>query len=370
MTDPLDAPDAALARRLRDDPDAARRLEELRRTAYGRAGSAAPLVEVPAGLRARTGYEDAELPGPLVALLAEEARLVDEGAALLAAERPATATATAATTTTATDVGDDAAADRTVEAPLAPPAARRALRRGPLAAIAAGVLVLAGLGAASAAGAFDTGPTPASPPTSEDVGSAVTSTATPRGQAMGTPDGRRGSVVPDFTADPPVRIPPTDAEAAESLRVRADRAWDLVLEQQPAAVRPDVATERVIDDEEDHAAQQVACLRDAGVSAYAEGEAGYTITDGDPVAVYACAVRFPLRDTGGRTDAELAYIHDYYVSYLIPCYAAEGRPYTGDVPAVDDFIAAVHAERPWTPFPDAMDDALAAACPVLPAAFR
>ena len=52
---------------------------------------------------------------------------------------------------------------------------------------------------------------------------------------MGTPDGRRGSVVPDFTADPPVRVPLTEAELAESLRVRADQAWSLVLEQQPDA---------------------------------------------------------------------------------------------------------------------------------------
>ncbi|MBF4618757.1 hypothetical protein ITJ44_11810 [Clavibacter sp. VKM Ac-2873] len=357
MIDPPEAPDAALARRLRDDPEAARRLEELRRTAYGRDGSAAPLVEVPAGLRARTGSDEDEQPGPLVALLTEEARLVDEGAALLAAERPAVAPSTA----------DD---DRAPDGPVAPPARRRALRPGPIAAIAAGVLVLVGFGVAFAAGVVDDGRTTASPPTSEDVGSAVTSTATPRGQAMGTPDGRRGSVVPDFTADPPVRVPPTDAELAEGLRVRADQAWGLVLEQQPDAVRPEVATERVIDDEEDHAEQQVACLQDAGVSAYMEGEAGYGVTGGDPVAVYACAVRFPLRDTGGRTDAELAYIHDYYVSFLIPCYAAEGRPYEGDVPAVADFIAGVHADRLWTPFPDAMDDGLAAACPVLPAAYR
>ncbi len=187
---------------------------------------------------------------------------------------------------------------------------------------------------------------------------------------MGTPDGRRGSVVPDFTADPPVRVPMTDAELAESLRVRADQAWSLVLEQQPDAVRPDARMERVVDDEEDYAEQQVACLRDAGVTAFTEGQSSFSITDGDPVAVYACSVRFPLRDSGGRTDAELAYIHDYYVSYLIPCYAAEGRPYVGEVPAVDDFIADVRAERPWTPFPDAMSDGLAAACPVLPAAYR
>ncbi|MBP2459002.1 hypothetical protein ABID70_001571 [Clavibacter michiganensis] len=366
MTDPLGAPDAALARRLRDDPEAARRLEELRRAAYGREGSTAPLVEVPAALRARTGYEELELPAPLVALLAEEARLVDEGAALLAAERPVVAAADAAEASDASDPSDDG---RTTDDPVPAPSRRRALRSGPLAGLVAGVLVLAGLGVASAAGAFDAGRTTASPPTSEDVGSAVASTATPRGQAMGTPDGRRGSAVPDFTADPPVRIPPTDAEVAEGLRVRADQAWESVLEQQPDAVRPDVPMERVVD-AADYVEQQVACLRDAGITASVIGQDSYSLTDADPVTVYTCQVRFPQRDAGPRTDAELAYIHDYYLAFLIPCYAAEGKPYVGDIPAVDDFIADVRAERPWTPFPDAMDERLAAACPVLPAAYR
>ncbi|MDA3803743.1 hypothetical protein PED38_02935 [Clavibacter sp. CT19] len=366
MSDPLDGldPDAALARRLRDDPDAARRLEGLRRTAYGRDGSTAPLVEVPADLRARTGYDEAELPAPLVALLAAEARLVDEGAALLAAERPAVTAADADAASTPAALDDD----RTADAPVAAPARRRALRPGPLAVLAAGVLVLAGLGVASAAGLLDVGRTTASPPPSSG-GSTATATATPRGQAMGTPDGRRGSVVPDFTADPPVPVPQTDAELAESLQVRADQAWRLVLDQEPDAVRPDVQTERVVD-EEDHIDQQIACLRDAGVTASRVGDDSYELTDADPVAVYVCQVRFPQREAGPRSDAELAYIHDYYLSYLIPCYAAEGRPYTGEVPAVEDFIAAVRAERPWTPFPRAMDERIAEACPVLPAAYR
>ncbi|MFS4506986.1 hypothetical protein ACMA46_12190 [Clavibacter sp. Sh2141] len=94
MTDDprFDAADArALARRLRDDPEAAARLTGLRRAAYGRGGSTAPLVEVPAPLRARTGVDALELPGPLVALLAEEARLTDEGVGLLAGDAPAPA---------------------------------------------------------------------------------------------------------------------------------------------------------------------------------------------------------------------------------------------------------------------------------------
>jgi hypothetical protein len=362
MIDPLDAPDApeaALARRLRDDPDAARRLEELRHAAYSREGSTAPLVEVPDALRARTGYGDAQLPAPLVALLAEETRLADEGAALLAAVRAA------ADSMPAAEAGADAGTDA-VDDPHDAPAPRR---RAALMAAIVGVVVLAGLGTASAMGALDAGRTGATTSSSAGGDPAATATATPRGQAMGTPDGRRGSVVPDFTADPPVPIPQTAAELAETLRVRADQEWRLVLDQQPDAVRPEVQMERLVD-AEDHLDQQIACLRDAGITAFREGQDSYSLTDADPVTVYTCQVRFPQREAGPRSDAELAYIHDYYLSYLIPCYAAEGSPYVGDIPAVDDFIATVRAERPWIPFPDAMDEQLAAACPVLPAAYR
>lgn len=351
----------ALARRLRDDPAAAALLEELRRTAYGRAGSAAPLVEVPAALRARTGYDERELPAPLVALLEEEARLADEGAALLEADARATPTAVEH----AHEHPDPALRDAHDPAPTR----RRALRPGPIAAVVAACLVVAGLGAASAAGILEGGRPASSGPGVASPTSTATPTSVPRGQAMGTPDGRRGAPVPDFTADPPVRVPPTDAELAEELQAGADRAWDLVLQQEPDAVRPDVRPERLVEPE-DHVEQQLACLRDGGVSASRIADDAYSLVDADPLVVYACAVRFPVQSAGPRTDAELAYLRDYYASFLLPCYAAEGAPVSGELPGVDEFIALARAERPWTPMPERMDARVAAACPELPEAFR
>jgi hypothetical protein len=358
MTDAPASPDEALARRLRDDPQATRRLEELRRDAYGRAGSTAPLVEVPAALRERTGYDERELPAPLVALLAEEARLADEGAALLAADAPA-----ARADDAHEDPGPPHADDRPAE-----PARRRALRPGALAAIVAGCLVVAGLGAVSAAGLLDGG-RPGAPASGTTASPSATATSVPRGQAMGTPDGRRGAPVPDFTADPPVRIPPTDAELAEELRIGADQAWALVLQAEPDAVRPDVRMERLVE-REDHAEQQVACLRAGGVDATRFADDAYSLVDADPLVVYACAVRFPVRDVGPRTDAELSYLRDYYASFLLPCYAAEGAPVADELPGVDEFIALARAQRPWSPIPQRMDARIAAACPELPEAFR
>jgi hypothetical protein len=358
MTDPLDdpAPDAALARRLRDDPEAARRLEELRATAYGRDGSTAPLVEVPADLRARTGYDEAELPAPLVALLAEEARLVDEGQALLAAEQPARAATEAATVPEAAAVVADA--DGTPRA-TDPSTRRRLLRPGALAGAAAGILLVIGLGVASTAGAFDD-PTAASPTTAPGA------TSAPRGQAMGTPDGRRVSPVPAFTATPPPHTPASEEEMAEAYRREADSSWELFSSLvDGGAVRPDVTLERVVS-EDDFPDQQVECLRSEGIEASVIGGGGITYEDGDPVAIWSCQARFPMEQPEPLDDAELAYLHDYIVSFLLPCYAVEGEPYTGAVPSSEDFIAEARASYPWSPIPDRMTGALSARCPSQP----
>ncbi|MBM7026195.1 hypothetical protein JS515_10555, partial [Clavibacter sp. DM3] len=81
----------ALRRRLRDDPGAAASLDGLRRAAYGRAADEEPPppdATPPDATPPTAGtHADADaLPAPLVALLAAEARLVEEGRRLLAAE--------------------------------------------------------------------------------------------------------------------------------------------------------------------------------------------------------------------------------------------------------------------------------------------
>jgi hypothetical protein len=177
--------DAALARRLRDDADAARRLSGLRRAAYGRAGSAAPLAPVPAGLRAATGIEDPVLPTPLLELLGEEARLVAEGRALLDREAGDAAAALRreihgsegrgsaehADARAGTDTDADTDRDADTRCPRPP----RLVRPGVLVAAVAAALVVGGFVGASAPGLRD------------DAAPGVGATA--------SPDGSRGSRV-------------------------------------------------------------------------------------------------------------------------------------------------------------------------------
>ncbi|WP_414172104.1 hypothetical protein [Clavibacter tessellarius] len=328
------ADDDALARRLRDDDAATRRLDDLRGAAYGRDASAAPLVAVPAVLREATGIEDAALPAPLIALLTEEARLVAEGRALLDGERraspsPARAAVTAAAADGSTgpasadadrhadgdgdgdadadadaDADPSAAAEPPTTAPAAqpddaPPArADRRIRPGVLVAAVTATLALGGLLGASGSGLLDDA-VPAAAPTASSPAEGRGS----RVEAMGTPDGRRASAVPPFTASPPPHVSATDEEMASVYRREADASWELLASGVPGAVRPEVALERVVS-EEDFPEQQVECLRAAGIEASVVGGGGITYQDADPVEVWSCYARFPMQQPDPRTDAE------------------------------------------------------------------
>ncbi|OUE22282.1 hypothetical protein BFL36_10145 [Clavibacter michiganensis] len=190
-----------------------------------------------------------------------------------------------------------------------------------------------------------------------------------RVEAMGTPDGRRASAVPPFTASPPPHVSATDEEMAAVYRREADTSWEMLAASVPGALRPDVALERVVS-EEDFPAQQVECLRAAGIDASVVGGGGITYRDADPVEVHSCSVRFPMQQPSPRTDAELAYQHDYLVSFLLPCYAVEGSPYTRAVPGRDEYVARAKAGDPWFPSPDGMDGALSSRCPSQPPAWQ
>ena len=391
------ADDDALARRLRDDDAATRRLDDLRGAAYGRDASAAPLVAVPAVLREATGIEDAALPAPLIALLTEEARLVAEGRALLDGERRASASPARVAVTAAgsagpasadADVDGDANADAdsdadadadadasaAAEPPTTAPAAQpddappaladRRIRPGVLVAAVTAALALGGLLGASGSGLLDDA-VPAAAPTASSPADGRGS----RVEAMGTPDGRRASAVPPFTASPPPHVSATDEEMASVYRREADASWELLASGVPGAVRPEVALERVVS-EEDFPEQQVECLRAAGMEASVVGGGGITYQDADPVEVWSCYARFPMQQPDPRTDAELAYEHDYLVSFLLPCYAVAGRPYTDAVPGREEYVARAKAGDPWLPTPDGMDGALSSRCPAQPPAWE
>ncbi|WP_445442417.1 hypothetical protein [Clavibacter sp. km1a] len=370
--------DDALARRLRDDEVAAGQLEALRRDAYGRAATDARLVPVPDELRRVTGIEDPALPAPLVALLTEEARLVAEGRTLLDGDRlarvePADEPADGpigdhrtgpAPAGSVPHGGVHASSGADAHAALHP--RTRPLRRRTVVAAVAAALVIGALGGTVASDLRDaTDPATATGTSAGDGrGSRV--------EAMGTPDGRRpsaASALPAFTAPPPPHVAATEEELAAAYRQEADVNWRMWTEGVPDAVRPDVALERVMS-EEDYPVQQVECLTAAGIRAEATGDGGLAYQDGDPVAIWACATRFPMQLPDPLTDAELAYRHDYIVSFVLPCYAVEGSPYMDAVPAREDFVARARSGTPWFPYPDGMDNALLERCPSEPPAWR
>ncbi|WP_445443984.1 hypothetical protein [Clavibacter sp. km1a] len=341
-------PDAALHRRLRDAPGAAERLAGLRRAAYGRDGSH---------------------DGAAEALLAEEARLVDEGRRMLADESEARTEPTPGPPTPAEPAPGPPTPDpptprrapltRTTRdrAPLAH--ARRLLRPGPVAAAAVAICVVAGLGSASASGLLS----------DDDSWRNQEPTSTPGPPS--TPDPRIGQPVPAFTAEPPDPFTEqlTAAQTAEALREQGDALWRNTASTSPGAVRPDVATERVIPDA-DWLAQHAACLREAGVDVTLIGTGpDQRLSDAeiDPVVDYSCSVRFPRAPAGPLTDPALAYLHDYFVSFLIPCYASEGEPYEDEVPDRATFVARARSGDWWQPTPSSDHRMLESLCPSAPA---
>ncbi|MBM7027153.1 hypothetical protein JS515_15710, partial [Clavibacter sp. DM3] len=189
-----------------------------------------------------------------------------------------------------------------------------------------------------------------------------------------TPDPRLGMLVPAFTAEPPAQLHEdlTDAETAAALRESADAAWQRVLRDRPDAVRPDVPVERILEGEE-WVRQQAACLGESGVRVQVIGtgdDARLGTDTADAVVRYVCQVRFPAAPRGPLTTAALGWLHDYFVDRLIPCYAAAGEPYEGEVPDRDTAIARARAGDPWQPSVATPDGILEALCPGAPASFR
>jgi len=366
------SPAEALRRRLRDDPAAARELDALRRAAYGRADGDAPLVEVPSvevpeGIRRDAGIEADALPAPLVALLVAEHRLVAEGRDLLAADARAAAEAAPpsrpAAAPPAADVSPDAAVE-TADPRVRPraPHRRRILRPGPVVAVLAGALLVAGLGTASASGHLS----------DDDSWRSQEPTSTPGPPS--TPDPRVGMPVPRFTAEPPAQQYEelTEAATAQRLQERADSSWDTLLVQEPDARRPDVAVERIVDGA-DWVRQQAACLRAEGVDVVVIGtgdDIRLSSFASDSVVHYACEVRFPLRPHGPATEETLAWLYAYYVDFLIPCYASEGAAYEGEVPSFAEQLPRARAGRGWFPEPSSQSGAIGYRCPQAPDGLR
>jgi hypothetical protein len=194
-----------------------------------------------------------------------------------------------------------------------------------------------------------------------------TPTSSPRAASTSSPE-VRAAPPPPFTALPPVDAPLTAEETAKALEASAAANWETAKSTVPGAVRPDVSVERIVSADE-WGEQQVACLAEAGIAASSSRD-GFSYTGGDPIAAYACTVRFPTRPEPPPSDAMLAYVHDYYVSYLIPCYASEGEPYEGEVPDTAAFVTGSRSGDRWSPLPTQLDPMVQSRCPEVPPAMR
>ncbi|MFD2341301.1 hypothetical protein ACFSM7_13315 [Clavibacter michiganensis subsp. tessellarius] len=297
------APDGALRRRLRDDPDAAAHLAELRRAVYGRDGSddatRDALLDAERRLTTegrrmlkRDAAADAVTRGPAPGSgTADTAGPADTASG--ASARPH-GSAAASATPPADAAPDGADAVDAADAADAAPARRRLLRPGPLTAAIAAVCLVAGLASASAAGLLPDGD-------GDGDGArdrAPTSTPGP----PSAPGPRLGVPAPDFTPQPPTetRGELSDAETAVALRDAADAAWEQVVRERPDAVRPDVPVERVLAGEA-WVRQQASCLGESGVRVQVIGtgdDARLGTDSADPIVRYVCRVRFPVAPGG------------------------------------------------------------------------
>ncbi|MFT2691088.1 hypothetical protein [Clavibacter zhangzhiyongii] len=239
---------------------------------------------------------------------------------------------------------------------------RRLLRPAPIAAALAAVLLVAGLGIASASGLL----------TDDDSWRSQEPTSTPGPPS--TPDPRIGMPVPAFTAEPPARLHEelTEAESARRLQDQADSSWESVRSLEPDLPRPEATLERVVEGAE-WVRQQAACLQDQGVDVRVIGvddDVRLSVHSAPSGIAYACQVRFPARPQGPPTAEALAYLHAYYVDFLLPCLASEGAAYDGDVPDLARFIARERAGDPWYPEASSSDGGIAFRCPQAPEALR
>ncbi|WP_136707019.1 hypothetical protein [Agromyces sp. H66] len=209
-------------------------------------------------------------------------------------------------------------------------------------------------------------------------------TTSPSGEAAAAPTDPTPAVVsiemPDLAPYPEPDPPLTEAESETRRLEDADLLWQGVLASHPNAVRPEVAFEGHVTDE-----NRIEVLRACYEAAGLQIDEGRTSgnPDGPPdaigwsgsgeadvVAGYACAVAHPTKITNpGPNDAELEWIYDYLTDFYAPCLEANGIE-VPESPGRDNWVetwpgyvwfpSAGDDERFWEP---EMDAALREACP-------
>ncbi|SIN87183.1 hypothetical protein [Agromyces cerinus] len=166
--------------------------------------------------------------------------------------------------------------------------------------------------------------------------------------------------MPEF-APWPAGDPFTEADVEAARLAEADRGWQTVLATYPDAVRPEVAFEAYVTDE-NRVDVTRACFEAAGLP-IDEGRTGpdpdgpvvsigtSTTTVEEAIALYSCRVAHPEKRTSAPPNAEqLGWIYDYLTEYYGPCLA-ENAIDVAPAPPRDEFVAK-WPEQGWFPSND------------------
>ncbi|WP_157428060.1 hypothetical protein [Agromyces salentinus] len=183
---------------------------------------------------------------------------------------------------------------------------------------------------------------------------------------------------PEFAPVPAPDQPLSEAQSEAERITQLELKWQGVLAQYPDAVRPEVAFEGYLTDE-DEAAVLGACYEDADLSVVPStpaDTAGYSglnysaSTEADLIAGWACnAAHSTKATTPPPNDDELGWVYDYLTSFYAPCLEANGIT-VESAPDRDAWIES-WPEFGWFPSAAAdqrfldreMDAALHEACP-------
>jgi hypothetical protein len=148
---------------------------------------------------------------------------------------------------------------------------------------------------------------------------------------------------------------PTDADVARYYDAIADSHWD-ALGFGPSVERPATPATQ-FSTPETWAASVARCMNDAGFDEYSAQGGSLTITEPDPnpsteqkLASYICELSYQPAAVTGQilSAAQLDYVYDYYLRFLIPCLELQGET-LDDVPSREAFVAQ-SALGPWSPY--------------------
>jgi len=206
----------------------------------------------------------------------------------------------------------------------------------------------------------------------------------PVGEGAVTPTESATAVVsiemPELAPYPDSDPPLTKAESEAKRLEDADQRWQGVLASYPDAVRPEVAFEGYVTDENrivvlracyEAAGLQVDEGRTAGNLDGPPDSIGWSAAgEADMIAGYACDTAHPTKVANpGPNDAELGWIYDYLTDFYAPCLAANGvmvadppgrEIWVETWPGYVWFPSVGDDQRFWEP---EMDAALQDACP-------